>query len=185
MLCYTVNNNLLPSFFSSLYTAVLPAKFTFRFLQQLGYKSSAQRDLVYFLKSFGFVDAGGAPTSLYTEYKNSTNPTEFVSVCAKNLYTEIIAISSDFSEPSLLHSFKSAFPNHSHEDITKAVATFKALNKHYKFVQAPSQSNPNVVADINSALPKAKGVNININLPETENEKVYEAIFKYLKNILG
>lgn len=185
MLCYTANYSLLPSFFSSLYTEALPSKFTFRFLQQLGFKSSAHRDLVYFLKSFGFVDAEGSPTSLYSEYKNSTNFTEFVSACAKNLYADIIAISSDFSEPSLLQSFARVFPTNSPDDITNAVSTFMTLNKHFKFVQASPQSNTSVVSDIEKISPRSKGVNININLPETENEKVYEAIFKYLKNILG
>lgn len=179
MLPYTANYNKLPAFFSSLYTNAVPKKVTYRFITFLGFKSSKDRDLYAFLHTFGFIDRNGVPTSRYAEFKLAKSPELFVSSCAKHVYSELLSSSLDFLDPSQLSNFVQRI----NKDVSSTqqdliCATFYALNSYASFT-------PVVKAVSSTEKATKRPINININLPETDNEVVYGVIFKYLKDILG
>lgn len=184
MLCSTANYSSIPALFNSIYIAELPHKFTFRFLQSLGFKSSKMRDLILFLQCFGFLDSGGFPTSTYKEFKSAPDSSNFVSICARAVYTDLVSTKTSFSEDALLKTVASLYPNESEKKLLLTVRTVIALDSYCGFYS--SHAPKTLGQDLQIPIHKSKqNLNININLPETENEKVYESIFKYLKEILS
>lgn len=181
MLVYTLNNNKIAFLFTSLYTNELPKRVSVRFLQKLGFKSSRERDLIRFLHAFGFIDAESAPTSIYTAFKKASAVDTFVSERAKEVYGFIDSMPAESS--GLEACFMRNFPNESLESIKLGVKTFLTINEQYK-VFTFSEKNTLNVNGVSSVFQKKTPINININLPETENPSVYEAIFKHLKELL-
>ncbi len=182
MLCLTLNHTSIPALFNSIYTKDIPVRFTFRFLQSLGFKSSKMRDLVTFLHAFGFLDAEGVPTSSYVEFKKATDPKAFVSACATSVYQDVLPTLDELSESNLKRLFLAKYPNLDAQKVNLAVKTFMAINLYAPFYKSEASSTPG--ASFVQKTPSRQNLNININLPETENERVYAAIFKYLKEIL-
>jgi hypothetical protein len=179
MLPYTANYNKLPAFFSSLYTNAVPKKVTYRFIVSLGFKSSKERDLYTFLHAFGFIGASGVPTSWYTEFKQATSPEMFVSSCAKSVYSELLTTSADFLDPSQLSTLVQRIHKEASSTQQDLIChTFIALNTYASFIPVVKETSSTEKAT-------KRPINININLPETDNEAVYGVIFKYLKDILG
>ncbi len=179
MLPYTVNHNKLPAFFSSLYTNSVPKKVTCRFIASIGFKSSKERDLYGFLHAFGFVDQDGAPTPRYVEFKQSASPEVFVSSCAKDVYSDLLAASVDAADLLELSALiQNMYPDATGAQVSLMCSTFYALNTYTSFMPAVMEKNSTGKAT-------KRPINININLPETDNEAVYGVIFKYLKDILG
>jgi len=179
MLPYTFNYNKLPALFTSLYTSPVPEKLTYRFLASLGFKSSKERDLFKFLHSFGFITISGIPTATYSAFKQAPSPEAFVSSCAKQVYKELLTASIDFSSPSqLANLIQSLQPDISKQPLDLICATFSSLNAYASFIPERNEKN---------SLERAtkRPINININLPETDNEAIYGMIFRHLKDILG
>ncbi len=58
----------LESIFNSIIGAKAPERFTTRFLEDLGFKSSTDRLFIGILKALGFLDEGGQPTQRYFEF---------------------------------------------------------------------------------------------------------------------
>ena len=181
MLVYTLNNNKIAPLFTSLYTNELPKRVSVRFLQQLGFKSSRERDLIRFLHAFGFIDAKSVPTSTYSAFKNSPSVDAFVSERAKEVYSFVTSLLLESAE--LETCFVKNFPNESLENIKLGVKTFLTINTQYKVFTSSEKSTLNVTG-VSSTFQKKTPINININLPETENPSVYEAIFKHLKGLI-
>jgi hypothetical protein len=62
----------IPALFDKIATAKVPDKFTHQFLQTtLGLKSTADRQLIPFLRHLGFLDQSGTPTASYNLLKAS------------------------------------------------------------------------------------------------------------------
>lgn len=179
MLPYTVNYNKLPAFFSVLYTSAVPQKVTYRFIYSLDFKSSKNRDLYAFLQSFGFITQEGFPTANYIEFKKATSPQAFVSVCAKNIYEKILGDLPNLDSIEKVSLFLSnKYPEASSQQVKLMFLTLQALNMYASFIH-PHEGG------LEATPLKKRPINININLPETENPAIYETIFKYLKDILG
>ena len=54
----------IPQYFDTLLTAKAPDKFTVKFMEDLGFKSSNDRQFVNVLKSIGFLDDSGMRASI-------------------------------------------------------------------------------------------------------------------------
>ena len=181
MLPFTCYHNKLPSLFNALYVKDVPSRFTYRFLASLGFKSSKERDLYKFLVQMGFISNDGVPSSVYLAFKNSASPDSFVSVCAKTLYKDLLSLSFDLLvKENLVSVLRATYPNLTMNEIELISNTFYAINDYAPFIKKEPYSHVTIQDGS-----KRKSVNININLPETDNIRVYETIFKYLRDIIN
>jgi hypothetical protein len=142
------------------------------------------RDLVSFLKQFGFLDSSGNPSSMYMEFKNSNDPVYFVSVCAKKHYADVLPFVTTTARADLVGLFSSKFPDLAQPALFATVSTFLAIDAYAPFIATPTKPK-DITLNKDVAHISKQPLNININLPETENEKVYEVIFRHLKEILS
>jgi len=140
------------------------------------------RDLIVFLRDFGFLDGANVPTSLYTEFKKAPDPVSFVSTCAKHVYAGLVPQINSLEMVSLKALFSEQYPSLDSYQSFLAVKTFLAINAYAPFyTENPKMHSPSFTGQ--EAASK-RSLTININLPETENARVYEAIFRHLKEIL-
>jgi len=64
----TASFSKIPQYFDTLLTARAPEKFTVKFLADLSFTSSNDRQFINVLKSLGFLDDSGVPTDRYFRF---------------------------------------------------------------------------------------------------------------------
>lgn len=64
----------LEAIFNAIQSAKAPPKFTQRFLEDLGFRSAADRLVINMLKTLGFLSPDGAPTQRYSSSWTKASP---------------------------------------------------------------------------------------------------------------
>ena len=160
-----------------------------------------------FLKKLNFAQTDGTPTELYTKFRNPTTSGESLAKAIKHAYAPLY-VRNEFmhtlddnelmglivEETGLAHDSSPA---------KYALACIKALKKNADFETTPDENDP-FSEDANfqgltqmqeprkehhaSSQPNNIGLNlgytINLNLPATSDQSVFNAIFKSLKEHL-
>lgn len=163
----------------------VPNNFTFRYFFTLGYSSSRDRHFIYLLKFLGFLDQLGKPAPSYFALRDPLKEKEIIAsqVCAS--YKEVFALDENVPNvpESTLYSYFAGQTEAGEQVIKKQIRTFLWLcefsgifdmfkNKKEK----PSE-------------PRKKGVaprvSISINIPTTTDDKVYDSLFRHLKELLA
>jgi hypothetical protein len=174
----------LPKLFEQIRKARLPKRFTYRFLMEIGFSSSQERELLPILKQLGFLARNGQPTIYYNKLKN---PREFQTVLQeriKETYDEVFRLDKNIPgvEEETLAGYFSQLTGQDYDLCRLYAKTFLALCKYSEISQEQSQSqrrDQDIVASQESAK-----ITFNIHLPNTRDEKVYQAIFKNLRDYL-
>jgi len=161
----------------------VPEKASAGWLPLIGFKASNDRTMLGVLKFIGFIGPGGKPSDLWRQYRGPDHE----NVLANALREAYPSLFQTYESPcsltaNELRDFFSVQTGAAKGTISKMVDTFKALCSMAAF----SKSLP--VAEIRQTPSAISGrsvnVNINIELPVTDDEKVYERIFKALKEHL-
>ena len=82
----------IPQYFDTLLTAKAPDKFTVKFMEDLGFKSSNDRQFVNVLKSIGFLDDSGSPTDRYFKFLDQSCSKQMVAEGIKEAYSDVFAL---------------------------------------------------------------------------------------------
>jgi hypothetical protein len=151
-----------------------------------------------FLKKLGLVAADGSPTELYKRFRNPTHSGEAIATGIKTAYRELASANEyfyDLNDNDLLNLIVQV--TGSQKDSTTAkltLSTLKTLKQLADFESKPSAELPTVVRSDNRQDDGAKanaervGINlsytINLNLPATSDQAVFNAIFRSLREHL-
>jgi len=206
---YLIKTENLHSFLNTILTAQAPDKFTIKFLAQLGFDSSNDRLLIGLLKGLGFIDGNGVPTSRYFRFLDQSESKKVLAEAVREGYSDLFAINTkanEYSEQDVKNKLKVITQGSKSENVYGQMAkTFKRLCEYADFtvptVQQPKSPEIEVKAERNDApkeQPKIiheetpKGglknsqlhYNIQIHLPDSRDQAVYDAIFKSLKEHL-
>jgi hypothetical protein len=198
---YTTVPGKLPDLLKKIRETGVPSKANKMWLDSLGYKSSNDRSMANVLRQIGFVDAAGAPTPAWKLYRGA-DYREVLGRAIKLGYTDLYATYPDAHDrpnSDLGHVF-STKTDAGKQAIDKMVSTFKQLASQADFVSATATESPAEVPATATdsgittkidVVPPARldaGLNVNINveltLPETTDEKVYEAFFRAMRKHL-
>lgn len=174
---------------------------------KLGYGSGSAKAFIPLLKRVGFLSSDGTPTEIYKQFRNSSLRGEAMAEAIKSGYAPLYAVNEyahDLEDKDLKdaviqvtgHDKKSSTVN-------GIVGTFKALCSYANFDNLQNLEEENVEDEpINNSstkpvitqqfkeaqVPAGRGMNlsytINLNLPETKDPEVFNAIFKSLKENL-
>jgi len=171
---------------------------TQEYLQTAGFKSKNDRAIISVLKFVKLLDDGGAPTE---DYKLLRDKSRFGAIIASHIresYSELFALYPDASSESndKLRDFFAPKTNASPDVLDKIIATFKTLCDSGDF-GAPPISPPTaqpgqpaaqvrVVSQTMQASESGVTVHLNIQLqlPPTENAEIYDKIFESLRKHL-
>lgn len=211
---YLVTPRNLDLLFNSLITAKAPDVFTNKFLLGLELKSTNDRLYIGVLKSLGFLDEGGAPTPRYFEFLDQAKSKQVLAEAIKEAYSDLFDINTkahELPEADVKNKLRTLTQGkYSENVITYMAKTFRALVDYAEWTEpikdkAPTPKAPKVddsgdtqkettksepAAETPPEPPVRKGetqlhYNIQIHLPESRDNAVYDAIFKSLRNHLG
>ena len=189
---------------NSMLAAKAPEKFTTKFLEDLGFKSSGDRLFIAMLKALGFLDNSGVPQQRYFEFMDQSQAKRIVARGVMEAYEDLFNLRKDaqnLSNEEVKNKLKTITQGQKGDRVIELMAsTFKALcnyadwsGEHHS--QEQNNGRPetkNDVYDSNTDENKSSKqhahmnlhYNIQIHLPETTNMAVYDAIFQSLKKHL-
>lgn len=212
---YLTSSKNLPAILEALQQAKAPERFTVRFLQSLEFKASSDRLIIGVLKSLGFLDDQGKPTSRYFAYLDKDQAKVVMAEGIRAAYKDLFDVKIDaqkLNKTELANKLKTLTQGQYGEAvIDKMSTTFASLCKLADFDSAKPQSSedtddgdepedfeeevmdeePGLSGDRQrkSRLPRlsVSGLhyNIQIILPESRDPAVYDALFRSLREHLG
>jgi hypothetical protein len=200
----------LPSIFDAIRQAKAPERFTQRFLESLEFKSNSDRLIIGVLKSIGFLDDQGKPTDRYFRFLDQTQSDVIMAEALREAYEDLFQVNTaaqNLSKQDVVNKFKTLSQGQYSESVLDKMAmTFTALVKLADF-KAPAAKPPPaalpVENDIGDEVAEAEPemierkiggrasrslgglhYNIQIIMPESRDPKVYDALFRSLKEHL-
>jgi hypothetical protein len=190
----------LSAILNAIKTAQAPPKFTQRFLESLGFKTTADRLIVGVLKSLGFLQDDGKPTSRYYEFLDQTQSERVLAEGIREAFGDLFQINRHahkLGKTEAVNKFKTLSQGQlSKSVLDKMGMTFTSLVKLADFdASAPSEEtkpkkktpeSEKDVADKAHEISREVRLgglvyNIQIVLPESRDPAVYDALFRSLK----
>ena len=204
---YVGATGILNSVFKKIIDAPPPPRFTQDYLtSKLGFKKGSANALIPFLKRIGFLGSDGVPTELYNMFRNPTKAGLAMSKGMKLGYNDLYSRNEywhDLNKKDLSGLIIEATGTSANSSTLKAIlGTIDVLKtyavfgeeKEFEEQQPEEKVYDNKMIDEPTTVihhRRAKedlGLNlsytINLNLPETSDIAVFDAIFKSLKENL-
>ena len=207
---YTLKPGSVTAYFEAMLDAEAPERFTVRFLESLEFKSINDRLWIGVLKELGFVDTDGVPKDRYYEFLDRSQSAKVVAEGVGEAYSGLFAVNKnaqDLSAEDVKNKLRTLYKGAKKDNLINRIAsTFAALCEFADFSSPrsvePRKEEKKPTADLkkkeNEKSTKAKeamesgGVtldslqyHINIVLPESRHQAVYDALFKSLRDHLG
>ena len=205
---YTLKPGSIPVYFDSIKNAEPPQRFSIKFMENLDFKSTNDRMFITILKELGFLDTDGVPTERYYRFLDKSESAKVIAEGVREAYSELFAVIKEaqkLSVDDVKNKLRTLYAGQKKDDIIGYIAkTFVALCEVADFESPVSTALPPPIKKDDDLLeeknikdkevikdkPKKKiDVNglqyhINIVLPESKDQAVYDAIFKALKDHL-
>jgi hypothetical protein len=195
---YFTSSKNLPAILEQIQKGRVPNKFTYDHLKQLGFPSSNDRPVIPVLKALGFLDASGVPQERYRRFKDPSNAKAVLAEGIREAYTDVFGIdeSADKLPTEQVKGIFARLSDKSESVTEKMALTFRALVDQADFTRpasplAVAQAEPaSVGGDAPAALRATSSAtlslrhDVHVHLPPTDDIKVYDAIFRSLRENL-
>lgn len=211
---YLVSVKNVNGLFDSLVGAKAPNVFSQKFIEGLGFKSTNDRLYIGILKGLGFLDSNAVPTERYFRFLDQSESKKVLAEAIEEAYEDLFAVNikaNELSVGEVKNKLKTLTQGkYSDKVVSLMASTFKALSdyaewlplekNHTKKNAGETSQTVNAVleSDIKFNKPEIeieesagrfqKGTefhyNIQVHLPESRDESVYDAIFKSLRKHL-
>lgn len=205
---YLVSVKNFDSIMNSILAARAPERFTNKFLDDLGFKSSNDRLITGVLKGVGFLNETGEPSQRYYDFLDQTQSKKVLAIGIQEAYEDLFNLRRDaqnMSQEEVKNKLKTLTQGQKGDKVIESMArTFKTLcdyadwsepenlvkeqdlekeieEKFESQQQSSNNKNPIIANKANSL---GLCYNIQIHLPETTNMAVYDAIFQSIKKHL-
>ena len=204
MTAYLQTTKNLQNIINSLVSAKAPERFTNKFLEDLGFKSTNDRLYIGVFKGLGLLDENGVPTQRYHQFLDQSETGKVLALGIQEAYGDLFALRKDaqtLSSDEIKGKLKTLTQGQKSDNILLLMTnTFKALcdvadwtvesNANNGLIAPDEKPDKSIVENGlkgNSTNEERKmnlHYNIQIHLPETTNMAVYDAIFQSLKKHL-
>lgn len=205
---YLVSVKNFDSIMNSILAARAPERFTNKFLDDLGFKSSNDRLITGVLKGVGFLNETGEPSQRYYDFLDQTQSKKVLAIGIQEAYEDLFNLRRDaqnMSQEEVKNKLKTLTQGQKGDKVIESMArTFKTLCDYAdwsepenlvkeqdlektieeKFESQQQSSNNKSPIIENKANSLGLCYNIQIHLPETTNMVVYDAIFQSIKKHL-
>ncbi len=182
-------------FLEHVQAAKVPPKVNRNYLESARFKSKNDRPLINLMKFLGFLDSSGVPTNVWQSYRDPKGAKGVLAKAIRTAYNDLFGMYEDAfnKDDDTLQSYFSSKTDVGKSTIDYIVLTFKNLCQVADFeavpaeavVPAPLTSPREEAASIPTV---ATGLTVNINvqltLPATDDETVYDKLFASLKRNL-
>lgn len=209
---YTMKAGSIPAYFDAMLDAQPPDRFSLKFLENLGFTSTNDRLFIGILKDLGFLNRDGQPQQRYFEFMDRSRAKDVLAEGIREAYADLFAINTkanEFTAQDAKNKLRTLYAGKKTDLVIGHVAkTFRALCDYADFSGEPtvrkqlftegSQEQdasekatppPRQTSDELPASGKIKFAglqyHINIVLPDTRDQAVFDAIFRSLREHLG
>lgn len=205
---YLVSVKNFDSIMNSILAARAPERFTNKFLDDLGFKSSNDRLITGVLKGVGFLNETGEPSQRYYDFLDQTQSKKVLAIGIQEAYEDLFNLRRDaqnMSQEEVKNKLKTLTQGQKGDKVIESMArTFKTLcdyadwsepedlvrdqnlemeiEEKFESQQQSSNNKSSIIANKENSLGLC--YNIQIHLPETTNMAVYDAIFQSVKKHL-
>ena len=194
------------SIMNSILNAKAPERFTIKFLEDLGFKSSGDRLIIGVLKALGLLDDNSQPTQRYYEFLDQSQSKLVIAKGIQEAYEDLFNLRVDaqnMSSDEIKNKLRTLTQGQKSERVIEQMAlTFRTLCNYADWTEnkislsgkqkdlvekqpitlAKESVLPNLTEMKNDQPLKMNlHYNIQIHLPETRDIAVYDAIFQSLK----
>ena len=202
MSAYLVTTKNAEGFFNAIQGAKAPERFTTKFLKDLDFASSNDRLFIDVLKGLGFLDENGAPTERYFAFLDHSQSGRVLAEALRDAYDELFALNRNAQKMTveeLKGKLKSLTQGQKSENVIGWMAnTFKALSDLADWsapavpAEQPPPEQPKTTPEPPPPLAGAVSsggelelhYNIQLILPESRDQAVYDALFSSLRRHL-
>lgn len=200
---YLTSTKNLEAMLNSIQGAKAPVKFTQTFLESLGFQNKTDRLIVAVLKALGFLGEGGEPTQRYFEFLDQTQGRRVLGEAIENAYSDLFQINKHahrLSAGEVKNKLRTLTQGQPSDAVLSDMAnTFVALAGQADFDTPRSPESPrkeSVEADSQQKYADRESVGrrplsiqglqyvINIQLPESRDQAVYDALFRSMREHL-
>jgi len=211
---YTLKPNAVPAYFDAILDAQPPERFSVKFIENLGFTSTNDRLFIGILKDLGFLSRDGAPQPRYFDFLDRSRSKQVLAEGVREAFAELFGISTRANElevQEIKNKLRTLYAGRKTNLVMGNIAkTFRALCDYADFStplppkepaapqpawegKAPAKPDeeptPATAEKPGASLGKitVSGLqyHINIVLPDTRDQAVYDAIFKSLREHLG
>jgi hypothetical protein len=200
----TVTKNLGPILIA-IQGAKAPSKFTMSFLESLGFKNKTDRTIIGVLKALGFLSDGGEPISRYYEFLDQTQGRRVLAEAVEEAFSDLFQVNKEAQKltlPEVKNKLKTLTQGQYSENVINWMAsTFLTLASQADFtavrpnagaaktrqsetVNRPTREPEANVVERRAPLQSLQYV-INIQLPESRDPAVYDALFRSMREHLA
>ncbi len=198
---YTPTPASIPRFLAHMQTLGKPDKVTVQYLESVGFKSKNDRPLISILKSLGFLDSSGVPTSRWLAYRDKAKAKGVLAAGITEAYASLFATYPDaFRRDN--EALRNYFSTHSgtlnESTLQLVVRTFKTLCAEADFSSSaaaeeiiehtPTVKEKGAAAKIQRQQTEGGALTVNINiqlqLPATDDASVYEKLFEAMNKTI-
>ena len=123
---YLTSAKRLNEFFNAIISAQAPTRFTQKFLENLGFKSSSDRLFIGILKALGFLDGNNAPTSVYYSFLDQTESKKILAKQILLAYSDLFQLNksaNEFSSTEVKSKFKSLTEGQKTDNVLSYIVT--------------------------------------------------------------
>jgi len=211
---YTLKPNAIPAYFDAMLDAQPPERFSVKFVENLGFNSTNDRLFIGILKDLGFLNRDGGPQPRYFDFLDRSRSKQVLADGIREAFADLFAINvraNELSVEDVKNKLRTLYAGKKTDLVIGNTAkTFKALCEYADF-SAPvlPQERPSSPSDSQPLEPPPPNAepagstptkptpphgkisvsglqyHINIVLPDTRDQAVYDAIFKSLREHLG
>ena len=208
---YTIKPGAIPAYFEAMIGAEAPDRFSINFLKDLEFASSNDRLIIGVLKELGFLNADGVPTDRYHQFLDKTQSYHVLAEGIREAYADLFAVIKEAHKLDLDGAFnklRTLYKGSKKDTVIRNIAkTFVALCEQADFSKSKlqkgkvepktgkkeeSENKIQSIDELNLKGEAGKSIDvaslqyhINIVLPDTRDQAVYDAIFKSLRDHLG
>lgn len=202
---YLTSSKNFESIMNSVLTAKAPERFTGKFLEDLGFKSSNDRLIINVFKALGLLDDNGQPTQRYFDFLDQSQSKRIIAQGIQEAYGDLFNLRVDaqnMTAEEVRNKLKTLTQGQKGDKVIECmVKTFRTLCEYAdwsipnsKVTEQILTHSPREEISKKEPLPTSNEnvgksnmnlhYNIQIHLPETTNMAVYDAIFQSLKKHL-
>ena len=199
---YTPTPGKIKEYFEKFQQVGNPTKVNRQWLELIGFKGGNDTYIISVLKFIGFIDSSNAPTEVWKLYKDTIKGRVVLARAIAAGYKELFSTYQDANRQNkeVIYAFFSSKTGKAKDTVERMVSTFTNLCQLADFEAGEIKIAENEPKGFDEEKKDTKGrktqmtpqmpegfavnMNIQITLPVTEDAKVYENIFKALREQL-
>lgn len=197
----------IPELFDRIQKAGTPSRFTYDLLKTWGFTSSNDRAIVSMLKQLGFLNEDGVPSDYYDRLRDRAERARVLAERLQELYKDVFAVDQDacsLPDDKMQDIFnrvtgKEAVYTRRYTMVFKALCDLADFSSRGRKVSTrppqsehPEEPEPELPSAALTSAPAISAAErpafvyrVEIHLPATTDLKVYNAIFRSIKEHLG